>query len=185
MVSRKTLPVWIGIILLSGMFLMGQDAWVPPSGCPELPTGMGTSQRPFMAALVDCDDPSLDVGGSISFLTSTIAAVDLSYPGHLFDAIHVTYSTSCEDGMLSASLPDDACFEIGTRTPGVVARGCVTSAHLNLYEGDWPGHVGAFEGTATYYACFFNEGEEEPISCPHECPEENPAEIIGGSFLYD
>ena len=31
MFSRNLIPVWIGIILLSGMFLIGQDAWSPPS----------------------------------------------------------------------------------------------------------------------------------------------------------
>lgn len=29
MLSRRTLPVWIGVILLSGMFLMGQQGWGP------------------------------------------------------------------------------------------------------------------------------------------------------------
>ncbi len=33
MFKSKHLPVWIGIILLSGMFLMGQDTWVPPTEC--------------------------------------------------------------------------------------------------------------------------------------------------------
>ena len=32
MFSRRTLPVWIGLILLSGMFLMGQETWPPCSG---------------------------------------------------------------------------------------------------------------------------------------------------------
>ena len=30
MFSRRTLPVWIGVILLSGMFLMGQESGWPP-----------------------------------------------------------------------------------------------------------------------------------------------------------
>jgi len=30
MFSRRTGPVWIGIIILSGMFLMGQQTWPPP-----------------------------------------------------------------------------------------------------------------------------------------------------------
>ena len=34
MFSRRTASIWIGIILLSGMFLMGQDAWSPP--CDEV-----------------------------------------------------------------------------------------------------------------------------------------------------
>jgi hypothetical protein len=31
MFFRNTVSVWIGIIVLSGMFLMGQDSWVTPS----------------------------------------------------------------------------------------------------------------------------------------------------------
>jgi hypothetical protein len=33
MFSRRTLFVWIGIILLSGLFLMGQDTWHPSGPC--------------------------------------------------------------------------------------------------------------------------------------------------------
>ncbi len=32
MFRRNLLPVWIGIIILSGMFLMGQEAWEPDVG---------------------------------------------------------------------------------------------------------------------------------------------------------
>ena len=32
MFSRSTLPVWIVLILMSGMFLMGQDSWPPQDG---------------------------------------------------------------------------------------------------------------------------------------------------------
>ena len=32
MFSRNLIPVWIGIILLSGLFLMGQQGWCPPPG---------------------------------------------------------------------------------------------------------------------------------------------------------
>ena len=34
MLRRKLLPVWIGIIVLSSMFLMGQDTWAPQITCP-------------------------------------------------------------------------------------------------------------------------------------------------------
>ena len=30
MFSRSTLFVWVGIVILSGMFLMGQDSWEAP-----------------------------------------------------------------------------------------------------------------------------------------------------------
>jgi len=32
MFRRILIPVWIGIILLSGMFLMGQESWCPQTG---------------------------------------------------------------------------------------------------------------------------------------------------------
>jgi len=33
MFKRDLFHVWIGIILLCGMFLMGQDSWPPPTEC--------------------------------------------------------------------------------------------------------------------------------------------------------
>ena len=41
MFRRNLLPVWIGIIFLSGMFLMGQDTWPPqpPPGMVAIPAG--------------------------------------------------------------------------------------------------------------------------------------------------
>ena len=33
MIRRRLVPVWVGIILLSGMFLLGQDDWQPDVGC--------------------------------------------------------------------------------------------------------------------------------------------------------
>ena len=40
MFRRNVIPVWLGIILLSGMFLMGQDTWPPPPE-PLLPLEAG------------------------------------------------------------------------------------------------------------------------------------------------
>jgi len=34
MFTRRTVTLWIGIAMLSGMFLMGQEAWPPPGGAP-------------------------------------------------------------------------------------------------------------------------------------------------------
>ena len=40
MLRRNLVPVWIGIILLSGMFLMGQESWgPPPTGMAQIPAG--------------------------------------------------------------------------------------------------------------------------------------------------
>jgi len=44
MLQRNLIAVWLGIILLSGMFLMGQDTWPPPVEC---------------TVAEDCDDGNL------------------------------------------------------------------------------------------------------------------------------
>jgi hypothetical protein len=57
MFSRKTLPVWVGVLLLSGMFFMGQQAWEPqPPQCEEwvFPTCDGWC----LWGSYDCVDPS-------------------------------------------------------------------------------------------------------------------------------
>ena len=62
MLSRKTLPIWIGVIVLSGMFLMGQEGW-GPAPCTDLdgdgygsPASSGCTQPQL-----DCDDDNPDV----------------------------------------------------------------------------------------------------------------------------
>jgi formylglycine-generating enzyme required for sulfatase activity len=39
MFSKNLIPVWMGITLLSGMFLMGQQTWEPPSFMVPVPAG--------------------------------------------------------------------------------------------------------------------------------------------------
>jgi len=59
MFRQRLLPVWVGILVLSGMFFMGQEAWVPP------PTQCEDSASPTCGGdcdpgLVCTDDPDLD-----------------------------------------------------------------------------------------------------------------------------
>jgi formylglycine-generating enzyme required for sulfatase activity len=63
MFSRKTLPVWIGVILLSCMFLMGQESWPPTEECIDLDSdGYGNPASTLCAyPEVDCDDTTGDV----------------------------------------------------------------------------------------------------------------------------
>jgi len=61
MLKRNLIPVWVGILLLSGMFLLGQDTWPPP--CTDLDgDGYGS---PASAGCVfpagDCDDADPEV----------------------------------------------------------------------------------------------------------------------------
>jgi len=55
MFSRRTVPVLIGILFLSGMFLMGQDTW-PPEVSDLLPdTGQGLCYN--NTGEIDCPEP--------------------------------------------------------------------------------------------------------------------------------
>ena len=62
MFSRTTLAVWIGIILLSTMFLMGQESW-PPNPCSD-EDGDGYGDPSSLECTLpglDCDDNNPDV----------------------------------------------------------------------------------------------------------------------------
>lgn len=60
MFRRNLIPVWLGIILLSGMFLMGQDTWSPP--CVELdPDGYGVCEM-ILGVVFDGQDCVLASG---------------------------------------------------------------------------------------------------------------------------
>ena len=67
MLKQNLLPVWIGIILLSGMFLMGQDTWAPPP-CTDL-DGDGYG-NPASASCTyperDCDGSNPDVNPGVT-----------------------------------------------------------------------------------------------------------------------
>jgi hypothetical protein len=62
MFRRKTALIWLGILVLSGLFLMGQETWSPPpctdmdgDGFGAVPTP--SCQYPFW----DCDDDDPDI----------------------------------------------------------------------------------------------------------------------------
>lgn len=62
MLAPRTLPVLIGILLLSGMFLVGQDTWPPPACVDHDGDGYG---NPASASCTyptrDCDDENPEV----------------------------------------------------------------------------------------------------------------------------
>ena len=66
MFSRRTLTVWIGILLLSGMFLTGQETWPPPQ-CPDGDRdGYGAPASASCAhPELDCDDSNAEVNPGI------------------------------------------------------------------------------------------------------------------------
>jgi formylglycine-generating enzyme required for sulfatase activity len=63
MFKRSLIPVWVGIVLLSGMFLMGQEGWGPQPTCVDLDEdgygdpGDATCTYPEP----DCDDSNAEV----------------------------------------------------------------------------------------------------------------------------
>ena len=56
MFSRRTLPVWIGVIFLSGMFLMGQETWPPQLTKRPVPD-TGITECYDNAQAIECPSP--------------------------------------------------------------------------------------------------------------------------------
>ncbi len=67
MFRRDTIPIWIGIIFLSGMFLMGQETWPPPDCVDNDGDGYGNpASEECLYPEWDCDDINPDVNPGIS-----------------------------------------------------------------------------------------------------------------------
>jgi len=67
MFRRNLIPVWVGIMLLSGMFLMGQETWPPPACVDNDGDGYGSPASAGCAhPELDCDDtnPAINPGAS-------------------------------------------------------------------------------------------------------------------------
>ncbi len=72
MFSRNLIPIWFGIIILSGLFLMGQDAWPPlPAPCQDGDGDYygryGADTCPF-PGIIDCDDTDPDINPGVEEL---------------------------------------------------------------------------------------------------------------------
>jgi len=80
MLKRNLIPVWVGIILLSGMFLLGQGSW-----SPECIDGDGDGYG--NPASMGCDFPALDCNDSLASIN----------PG-ASERYH-DETTSCNDGV--------------------------------------------------------------------------------------
>jgi len=62
MFRRNLIPVWVGIILLSGMFLMGQEGWGPTPCIDEDIDGYGDPANATCTyPQLDCDDADPDI----------------------------------------------------------------------------------------------------------------------------
>jgi len=68
MFRRSLIPAWVGILVLSGMFLAGQDAWPPPQPCTDL-DGDGYGSPASVSCThpeLDCDDTNAEVNPGVS-----------------------------------------------------------------------------------------------------------------------
>ena len=62
MFKRNTFPVWVGILVLSGVFLMGQETWEPPPCTDADGDGFGAVATPYCQyPFWDCDDDNADI----------------------------------------------------------------------------------------------------------------------------
>ncbi len=104
MFRRNLIPVWVGILLLTSMFLMGQDTW-PPQGECTVPADCGEAT---VCTSVDCVD-------QICVFTNNDGS-----PCDDDDAC--TYNDACSDGSCIPGLPYcedgdpctlDTCTDLG------------------------------------------------------------------------
>ena len=66
MATQKTFLVWIGIIVLSGMFLMGQDTWSPQTCTDKDEDGYGNPASASCAyPELDCNDHKADINPGV------------------------------------------------------------------------------------------------------------------------
>jgi len=104
MFSRRTLPVWIGLIALSGMFLLGQETWqtcVDNDGDGYGSPASASCTYPEL----DCDDTDPDVYPGAPELCD---GIDNQCPG---DAGYGEVDEGCGGGPM-AEIPG-GCFDMG------------------------------------------------------------------------
>ncbi len=110
MFRRNFIPVWVGVLVLSGMFLAGQDSWPPP--CID-PDGDGYGRPASSSCLypeLDCDNRNTDVFPDAPELCD---GVDNQCPGEMGSG-DVDEGCSFQGGLnrfrLSASAVEDGCY---------------------------------------------------------------------------
>ena len=119
MVRRNLLLVWLGIVLLSGMFLLGQQSWPPEQECIDNDAdGYGNPASALcIHSALDCDDDPTD--DSSTCTTCTCGETECApcarciHPAategpHGDPTCSDTLDNDC-DGI--ADLPDDGCVK--------------------------------------------------------------------------
>jgi len=173
MFSRRTLPVWIGLIFLSGMFLMGQEAWSP---CTDL-DGDGYG-NPVSASCrcpdLDCDDSNASIN-----------------PGAPEECADGDVDNDC-DGLADSEDPDcEVCrdsFEPNETCDGYFSLGTVYS---HVSEQSWTARIypagdeDTFRFfTVSYDLCNF-EQEEDFFLRVRMLPPQGASCKDYNLFLYD
>jgi len=129
MFRRSLIPVWIGIILLSGMFLMGQETW-PPQCVDEGPFGDPTCSDGIdndCDGLIDSEDP-------------TCSPEDLNMTGEDFECILnwtkvSPYYLTNKRGHLTEALAVANSPTGGTFPPGTIIQLFPTEAMVKRAPG--------------------------------------------------
>ena len=135
MFKKNLLPVWIAIILLSGMFLMGQEPWSPAECIDNDGDGYG---NPAAASCtypeLDCDDTNADVSPGAEEICD---GLDNQCPGdHCFEEV---------DAHCSIPIPGMAwipcgCFDMGDRfeegdpDERPVHNVCISAFQMDVHE---------------------------------------------------
>ena len=137
MLKKRFIPVWIGIVLVCGMFLMGQDTWVPSLDCSDLDgDGFG-----FIASnlcpqpYADCCDQEADVYPGAPELCDGRDNQCFGSPG--FGEIDEGCGPAHPQGM--AMIPS-GCFDMGDALNELngnalpVHRVCLSAFEIDYYE---------------------------------------------------
>ena len=148
MFTRTRFPVWIGILALSGMFLLGQESWPPP--CPDLDgDGYGSPASEF------CPHPELDCDDTERYV----------YPGAA-EVCNDGIDNQCEgdpgygqvDESCEAAIPE-GCFEMGDHfgegdsDEVPVHNVCISAFEMDVHEAT----------NAEYAVCVDAGGCAEPV----------------------
>jgi hypothetical protein len=120
MFSTKTFALWIGIILISGTFLMGQESW-PPQDCLDgdgdgygSPASVSCAHPGF-----DCDDGNPDVHPGVPEIcddgvdNDCDGDIDMADSGCLVtDAIIADHSAAADFGLIPESSIEQAKVDL-------------------------------------------------------------------------
>lgn len=137
MLGKKIVPVWFGIILLCGMFLMGQDTWVPSLECSDL-DGDGFGFIPSSLCpqpYEDCCDQEADVYPGAPELCDGRDNQCLGSPG--FNEVDEGCDPANPEGM--AMIPS-GCFDMGDALNELngnalpVHRVCLSAYEIDYHE---------------------------------------------------